>query len=35
MKIKYSVPEVKIGFVNLNVDGREGLTPILTKIVEG
>jgi len=32
---KWSESEVKIGLVNVNIDVREGISSILTKIVEG
>jgi len=34
-KIKWSNSEVKVGLVNVNVDVREGMSSILTKIVKG
>jgi len=34
-KLKWSDSEVKVGLVNVNVDVREGLSSILTKIVKG
>ena len=33
--LKWSESKVKVGFVNLDVDVREGIPIILTKIVEG
>jgi len=34
-KLKWSDTEVKFGLVNVNVDVREGIPSIFTKIVEG
>ena len=34
MKLKWSDSDLKFGLVNVNVDVREGLPNILTKIVE-